>query len=214
MRIPRHREAHGETTVDRQRRLWDKHASHYDREMGFWEKTLFGDARGWICSQAEGRVLEVAIGTGLNLPLYPGGVAVTGIDLSPAMLEIARVRAEELGVAVELREADAHALPFVDGSFDTAVCTFSLCNIPDERRALAEMHRVLKPGGLLLLADHVASTNRALLAGQRAWEKLTMWMVGDHQTRRPFPLVVDLGFTVTGHVRRKKGIVELVAARK
>src|SRR5579859_1052695 len=141
---------------DRWRRYWDKHSASYDKQMGFFDRVLFGDSRAWVCAQAAGDTLEVAIGTGLNLPLYPPGIRLTGIDLSAAMLAIARRRAQQLGRAVDLREADAHALPFPGAAFDTVVCTFSLCAIPDEHQAVSEMTRVLRPGGLLLLADHIA----------------------------------------------------------
>jgi ubiquinone/menaquinone biosynthesis C-methylase UbiE len=200
--------------VDRQRRLWQRQAPRYDRQMRFWERVLFGDAREWACRQAHGDVLEVAVGTGRNLAFYPPDTRLTGIDLSPAMLEIARTRARELGRTVELAEGDAHALAFRDASFDTVVCTFSLCNIPDERRAIGEMRRVLRPGGLLILADHVASTSPAWLAVQRVFEKLTFWLVGDHQTRRPLPIVAGAGLTIEHQDRSKKGIVERLTARK
>lgn len=79
---------------------------------------------------------------------------------------------------VELREGDAHALAFDDDSFDTVVCTFSLCNIPDQQRAIGEMVRVLRPGGPLLLVDHVASTTRVARAVQRALERLSLRFSG------------------------------------
>ncbi len=100
----------GETA--RLRRYWDEHAPHYDRQMRFFDRNLFGDTRAWVCQQATGEVLEVAVGTGLNLELYPEGVRLTGIDLSPAMLERARDRARQLGRDVDLAEDDAHALDF------------------------------------------------------------------------------------------------------
>lgn len=200
--------------VHHQRKLWDRMAPHYDRQIRFWERVLFGDTRAWCCSQATGDVLEVAIGTGRNLPFYPDSVRLTGIDLSPAMLEIAQSRVSTSSQDVELHEGDAHALPFADTSFDTVVCTFSLCNIPDERTAIAEMQRVLRPGGRLILADHVASTSRFILAAQRLLEKLTFRFAGDHQTRRPFPLVVEAGFLIENHERYTKGVVERVVARK
>lgn len=209
-----HGQVSGERAVQRQREVWDRYARRYDREMRLWERVLFEDARSWVCSQAVGEVLEVAIGTGRNLPFYPPGVRLTGLDLSPAMLEIARARAEDLDVVVDLREGDAHALPFPDSSFDTVVCAFSLCNIPDERRAIAEMHRVLRPGGLLLLVDHVASTSRVAFAFQRLFERLTLRLAGDHQTRRPLPHVVETGFAIEKRERYKKGIVERLTARK
>ena len=90
--------------TERWRRSWDRHATTYDREMGFFERTLFKDRRDWVCLQAEGDVLEVAIGTGLNLEHYPPDVRLTGIELSPEMLKIARRRAAELPRSIDLRE--------------------------------------------------------------------------------------------------------------
>src|ERR671915_51729 len=91
--------------TERLKRVWEKEAPTYDRRMGFFERVLFGDGREWVCSQASGEVLEVAVGTGRNFIFYPQGVRLSGIDLSPAMLRIARKRAEELGVDANLTEA-------------------------------------------------------------------------------------------------------------
>jgi hypothetical protein len=142
--------------VQRLRRYWDRNARNYDKQIAFWERRLFSDGRRWVCSQASGEVLEVAIGTGRNLPYYPQGIHLTGIEFSPAMLALARQRADELGLNVDLRVGDAQALDLPDARFDTVVCTLSLCAIPDDRQAVAEMWRVLRPGGRLLLLDHVA----------------------------------------------------------
>ncbi len=100
--------------TERIRRLQDKTAPRYDRSMGRWEKVLFGGGRQWVCSQAIGDVLEIAIGTGRNLPYYSSDVRLTGVELSPKMLEIARKRAADLGREVDLRLGDAQALDFSD----------------------------------------------------------------------------------------------------
>jgi len=135
-----------DTRSERLRRYWDKHAPKYDKQVASFERWFLGDGRQWVCSQATGEVLEVAIGTGRNLPFYPEGIRLTGIDFSPAMLELARRQADQLGRRVDLRLGDAQALELPDAAFDTVVCTLSLCAIPDERRAVAEMKRVLRPG--------------------------------------------------------------------
>jgi len=198
----------------RLRRYWDKHAAGYDRQMRFFDRNLFGDTRAWVCAQASGDVLEVGIGTGLNLGFYPDSVRLVGIDFSPAMLERARDRAHRLGRAVELAEGDAHALAFPDASFDTVVCTFSLCAIPDERQAVAEMGRVLRPGGLLLLADHIASSAWPVRAVQRLLELVTVPLQGERYLHRPLEHVRALGFEVQRQERFKLGIVERLAARE
>ena len=163
--------------------------------------------------KATGDVLEVAIGTGRNLPFYPDSIRLTGIDVSPAMLDIARARATDTGVAVDLREGDVQTLPFDDASFDTVVCTLVLCGMPDDRAAVAEMFRVLRPGGKLLLLDHIGSDRRWLHLGQRLWRKIIV-RFGEHLTRRPLPLVEQAGFYVEHTERLELGTIERVSATK
>jgi ubiquinone/menaquinone biosynthesis C-methylase UbiE len=189
-------------------------APRYDRDIRLWERIQFTGGRQWIGARAKGRVLEVAIGTGRNLDHYPADVTVTGIDLSPEMLDLARQRAVDLGRDVELHEGDAQMLPFGDGSFDTVVCTLSLCNIPDPAKAIAEMHRVLRPGGRLLLLDHVGSTWPPIFAVQWLVERFTIRTAVEHMTRRQLPLVQAAGFTIEEAERVKAGTVERIAARK
>jgi ubiquinone/menaquinone biosynthesis C-methylase UbiE len=198
----------------RLRRYWDKHARNYDKQMAFWERRLFGDGRRWVCAQATGDVLEVAIGTGRNLPFYPQGIRLTGVDFSPAMLQLARRQADRLGRQVDLRLGDAQALDLPDASFDTVVCTFSLCAIPDERQAVAEMKRVLRAGGRLLLLDHVAGGPRWVRVLQRLGELVTIPLSEEHMLRRPLLQVQAEGIQIERAERSKLGIVERLAARK
>jgi ubiquinone/menaquinone biosynthesis C-methylase UbiE len=199
---------------DRIRRIWDRYAPRYDREMRFWERVMFAGGREWVCAQATGTTLEVGVGTGLNLPFYPAGVTLTGVDLSPAMLAVARDRAADLGRAVTLREGNAERLSFPDGFFDTVVCTLALCSIPDDRAAIAEMFRLLRPGGRLLLLDHVAAPNRLLRAGQRLFEVVTSRIAADYQSRRPLPLLQQAGFDIETSQRSRAGTVERLRAVK
>jgi ubiquinone/menaquinone biosynthesis C-methylase UbiE len=204
----------GPKDVERLRRYWDKHSGSYDKQMGFLDRNVFGDSRQWVCRHAAGDVLEVGIGTGLNLGSYPEDVTLTGVDLSPEMLEHARRRAATSGRAVTLQVGDAHRLEFPDASFDTVVCTFALCAIPDERLAVAEMWRVLRPGGQLRLADHVVSTSAPARVLQRVLELVSIPVGGEHFRRRPVLHVRELGFVVEQQERFKLGIVERVIARK
>ena len=200
--------------TERIRRLYEKEAPKYDRTMGRWDRILFGGTREWVCGQASGEVLEIAIGTARNLPFYPADVQLTGVELSPAMIELARQRAAELGREVKLRLGDAEALEFPDASFDTVVCTYALCTIPDDRAAVREAKRVLRPGGKFLLAEHVRSPNPLVRAIERAIEPLAVRLDGDHLTREPLEHHQAEGFVVETVKRSKLGIVELVAARK
>ena len=197
----------------RLRRFWDRHAADYDRRMGLAERRYFRDTRPWLAAQAEGDTLEVAIGTGLNLPHYPPGARLTGVEWSPAMLDVARRRAKDLGVEIDLRVGDAQALDFPDASFDTVLCSFALCAIPDGRAALAEMARVLRPGGVLLLADHVSSSSLPVRAVQVLLDAATVPLQGEHFRRRPLLWAQAMGFVPHRHERFNLGIIERFAAR-
>ncbi|SFD84379.1 Ubiquinone/menaquinone biosynthesis C-methylase UbiE [Actinopolyspora alba] len=202
------------TKLERSRRHWDRQSPSYDRQMARIERHFFGDTRQWLCGLAEGEVLEVAIGTGLNLDRYPDGIRLTGVDISTGMLDQARRRAESSGRSVELGIGDAQRLAFPDSSFDTVLCTFSLCAVPDVRAAFSEMDRVLKPGGLLLLADHVVSTSRPVRVAQRLLDLVMVPLAGEHFRRRPIELVRAAGFELQRHERFKLGVVERLVARK
>ncbi len=195
-------------------RAWNRAAEHYDEKIASVDAGLMKGGREWLGVRARGRILEVAIGTGRNLPFYPEHLDVTGVDLSPAMLEIARMRATELNRQVDLRVADAEALPFGDSAFDTVVCALSLCAIPSPAAAIAEMYRVLVPDGRLLLLDHVGSTWPPIFAGQWLIEQVTIRTSGEHLTRRSVPLVLSAGFEIVEAERLKAGIAERVHGRK
>ena len=202
-----------ETPTARQRRVWDKAAPIYDKQIAFFERIQFGGGRQWVCSRAFGRILEVAIGTGRNLPFYPADAQITAIEISPAMLAIARQRATDLGIDADLREGDAEALPFADNSFDTVVCALSLCTIPDPAKAITEMARVLKPGGKLLLLDHIGSRWWPVWVVQRFMEVFSA-RAGEYMTRRQLPLLAPAGLQVVEAQQLKWGTVERIAATK
>jgi ubiquinone/menaquinone biosynthesis C-methylase UbiE len=199
---------------ERIRRVYEKEAPRYDRQMRLFDRLLFAGGREWVCSQAHGRVLEIAVGTGRNLRHYPAGVELTGVEFSPAMLEIARARAQRLGVGGDLRVGDAQALEFPEASFDTVVCTLALCTIPDDRTAVAEMTRVLRPGGRLLLLEHVRSPVAAVRLAQRLFDPLAVRFEADHLLREPLDHLRAEGLVVESLLRSKAGLVERVAARK
>lgn len=198
----------------RQKRVWDLAAPGYDKQIALFEKFWFAGGREWLGARARGQVLEVAIGTGRNLPRYPAGVTIAGIELSPAMLALARQRAADLGRDVDLSEGDAEHLPFGDASFDTVVCALSLCTIPSPAAAVAEMRRVLRPGGRLLLLDHTGSTWPPVYAAQWLLERVTIRAAGEHFTRRQLPLVKAAGFQIVENERLMAGTVERIHAVK
>ena len=196
------------------RRYYERLAPSYDQRIGILERLFFAEGRRWAAAQAVGRTLEVAIGTGRNLPFYPESVRLTSIDVSPAMLRISRQRAERLGRAVALVVCDMQALSLPTGCFDTVVCTLSLCCVADVGRAVAEMKRVLRPGGRLVLLDHVASDLTAVCIVQRLLEPIWQHFHADSLLHRPLDQVNEQGFEVVCHERSHWGIVERVLARK
>jgi ubiquinone/menaquinone biosynthesis C-methylase UbiE len=201
-----------ESAIERQRRIYDAAAERYDRAMALAERAWFAGGRAWLGARAHGRILDVAVGTGLTLPHYPADASVTGIDASAGMLAIARRRAAALGRPIELHQGDAERLPFTGASFDTVVCALALCCVPDPAAAIAEMRRVLVPGGRLLLLDHVGSTLPPLRWAQRLVEQVTVRQAGEHFTRRSLPLVQEAGLVIDEVERLKLGTVERVSA--
>jgi ubiquinone/menaquinone biosynthesis C-methylase UbiE len=204
--------SNGET--ERIREIFEREAGGYDRQIGFFERVLFAGGREWVCSQAHREVLEIAVGTGRNLALYPSDVELTGIELSEAMLEIARRRQAEVGRQADLRVGDAQQLDFPDERFDSVVCTLGLCTIPNDAAAVSEAHRVLRPGGRFLLLEHVRSPRRTIRAGQHILDPLLVRLQGDHITREPLGHLRAQGFVIERLERSKLGIVERIAARK
>lgn len=198
----------------RVRRILDKQASSYDRQISFFERILFAGGREWVCSQARGKVLELTCGTARNLRFYPQDVELTCIELSPEMLAIGQRRAAELSRQADPRVGDAQGLEFPDASFDTVTCTLGFCTIPDTRRAAAEALRVLRPGGQLLMLEHVRSPARTVRAGQRLLEPLVVRFEADHLLREPLDYLPSVGFGVEVVERSKWGIVERLRARR
>lgn len=147
-------------------------AAVYDRGMKGTEEAGLGEMREETVAGARGRVLEIGAGTGLNLSHYPAAVtALTLVEPDPHMARRLRERVEGAGGGAEVVEAPAEALPFPDDSFDTVVCTLVLCTVPDPAGAVAEVARVLAPGGRFLFLEHVRSRNPGLARWQDRFEK-------------------------------------------
>ena len=200
--------------LERVRRVYNESAATYDRKIQVPERLLFGSGRQWATSLAAGRTLEIAAGTGRNLPHYVPHVALTAIDLSEQMLALAQQRAARLARDVDFHVADAQALPFVDASFDTVLATLALCSIPDDRAGVAEMARVLRPGGRLVLLEHVRSPLVWVRAVQRALEPLFLRLEADHLLREPERRVQEAGLSVELCERSKLGLVLRLVASK
>lgn len=207
-----YRTVHDETEVVRQR--YDRIAAIYDAlESGMELRARKWRADLWARVPA-GRVLELGAGTGKNIPYYPRNAEIIATDISPRMLERARRRAYRLGVAVDLRVADAQQLPFPDQSFDTVVTTFVFCSIPDPARALAEALRVLRPGGRLLLLEHVLSQRPVLRWLMRKFDIVPYRLWGAHINRETVELVAAAGGVDVRRFDLSLDIVTRIEARR
>jgi ubiquinone/menaquinone biosynthesis C-methylase UbiE len=182
----------------------------YDAVMALLERTGLGPWRRWLAEGVRGRTLDLGCGTGRNLPLIPPGSRAVGVDPCHESL----VRARRRAPAAALVRARAEALPFRDGAFDTVACGLVLCSVGDPAGSLAEIRRVLAPGGALRALEHVRATRRwqARLQdwSQPAWTALTG---GCHPNRETEAAIAAAGFEVDAGTRRARDTMRRLEAR-
>jgi len=156
-------------------------------------------ARSQIVPQAHGRVLEIGIGSGLNLEFYdPAKVQViVGVDPSADIQALARERVAKISIPVEMIALELGQIQAPEASFDSIVCTFTLCTIPDAVAALKEMRRVLKPGGKLLFCEHGKAPDAPVLRWQNRLTPIWKPLAGGCHLNRDMPaLIAEGGFTI------------------
>ena len=196
-------------------RTFDRIASPYDRGMAPLERLGLRRLRGKMVPHARGRVLEIGVGTGANLPFYRSGTCITAIDESPDMLMVAARRAAGLDNWVSLGQMDVESLAFPAGHFDTVVASLVFCSVIDQTRALSELRRVLDGPGVLLLLEHMRPHSRPL-----SWlaDLLNVpWYAFNgrcHLNRDTQQSVVDAGFRLIKVESVLGGLVRLIIARK
>lgn len=204
--------ARGETELTRCR--YDRVANVYD-VMQLLPERHMRRARERLWSLVRGpMVLEVGVGTGLNVPHYPDDVCVTAIDLSEKMLARARRRAERLGKRATFRVMDAQALEFDDGTFDTVVSTCVFCSVPAPLVGLAEVRRVVKRGGMVLFLEHVRARQPLLGRVMDVVDPLVVRLMGPHINRRTVEAIAEAGLVLESVTDLDSlGIMKLVVAR-
>ncbi len=179
------------------------------------ERRVFGPWRARVWSLLAGqRVLEAGAGTGPNLPYYPLGMQITAVDVRASSIERARLRARRLGVQVDLRVMDVQELDFPAATFDAAVATLVFCSVPDPVQGLRELGRVVKPGGQILLLDHVR-VDWPVVGRLMDWvNPLTVSLTGENFNRRTVENVRRAGLQVERvHSLAVGGLVKLIEAR-
>lgn len=196
------------------RRRYDRIAWLFDFMERPVESRRFAAWRGRLAERIKGpRVLEVGVGTGKNMPYYPAGVEVTAIDLSPRMLAKARAKAEQMNLNVDLQEMDAQVLEFPDRAFDTVFATFVFCSVPDPVLGLAELRRVTKPGGRLLLLEHMRPDRKWAGFVFDFFNPLAVRLGGENINRRTMDNIRAAGWQVEIEEHLSSDVVRLIQAR-
>ncbi|MEE9613569.1 MAG: methyltransferase domain-containing protein [Thermodesulfobacteriota bacterium] len=205
-------DAKAETLAKSLKDKWDAAAPVYDRLNSSVELRFGEEKREWF-SRASGRILLVAIGTGLDLPYFPPERELTGVDISPEMLKIAKRRVDPGSGNVRLVRADVQELGFADDTFDTVATSCTFCSVPDPVAGLKELHRVMKPGGKLLMFEHVRSEIFWMGPMLDILTKLTR-ILGPDLNRNTGENVRKAGFKITREVNVYLDMVKLFEAVK
>ncbi|MGH7846590.1 MAG: class I SAM-dependent methyltransferase [Candidatus Binatia bacterium] len=193
---------------------YDRFAHWFDCVEGIPDLLGLSSLRQQILQQASGKVLEVAVGTGKNLPYYSKGCRIIGVDISRQMLAIAQRRASRLQLNPTFLVADAAALPFSDNNFDTVLSSLSMCTFPNPVAALREMARVCRIDGKVLLLEHGRSDREWLGQWQDRHANQFAKPLGCHWNREPLKLVRQTGLKIYRAKRHFFGIFHQIESLK
>jgi len=196
------------------RARYDRLARVYDLMEALIEGFNFRRWRERLWSRVRGEhILEVGVGTGKNMPFYPPEAQVTAVDLSKKMLAQARKQAQQLGLEVDLRTMDVQHLDFPDDSLDAAVATFVFCSVPDPVLGLKELARVVRPGGQIILLEHVRARHPILGRIMDWLNPLMVRVMGANINRRTVENVQKAGLSLRKvEDLTSSGIVKLIVS--
>ena len=191
-------------------RKFDKQSRKYDKRRNSNHASKF---RKRIFQEADGYVLEVGIGPGLNFPFYNQDVTLTGLDFSHEMLKVARDAAKNYPFETTFIETDVETVEFNENTFDTIVSSGTLCAYQNPVTTLNNFQRWCKPGGKILLLEHGISTKKSIACVQKAINPLALKLVGCHQNRNITDIVNKSQLKVTKEERYLGGYLYLIWAK-
>jgi len=201
-----------ETDIIKKR--YDRIAPYFDKIEGMMEKMMMGELRDSIWQKVSGnKILEAGVGTGKNFPYYPEA-SINAIDFSPVMIQQAQKKREHLEMAIDLSLMDVQALDFPDNHFDSVIATFLFCSVPEPKQGLLELKRVCKPGGEVLLLEHVLSTNKIAASIMHLLNPVVVRLFGANINRETVKTVQACGFSTVEILPESSHIVKLIRAVK
>ncbi len=197
------------------RKRYDRVAPYFEGMEAIMEGLFFKNRRKQLWAKVEGHhILEVGVGTGKNFDYYPKDTRITAIDFSEQMLKQARNKRDRKQIDVELEVMDIQSLYFADNSFDTVICSFVFCSVPSAAKGLKELYRVCKPGGQVLLLEHVLSSKPVLAAVMNLLNPVVVALAGANINRNTVKNVKACAFTSVHVDERSSDIIKLIEARK
>ncbi len=200
---------------EKTKRRYNRIAPYFDSLEGFLEGLFFSQWRKTLWDKIKGEhILEAGVGTGKNFPFYPSNSKVTAIDFSQEMLKRARKKRRHDGIAVELVLMDVQSLCYADNSFDTVIATFVFCSVPQPITGLKELYRVCKPGGQVLLLEHVLSSKPVMAKMMNFMNPLIASIFGANINRETLKNVQSCGFEKVILDPSSSDMVKLITAIK
>ncbi|MBK8814104.1 MAG: class I SAM-dependent methyltransferase [Methylococcaceae bacterium] len=194
---------------------YDRLAPFFDLIEAPMEGFFFRPWRKKLWSRAEGHhILEVGVGTGKNFDYYPKDARVTAIDFSPQMLKQAENNKARKNINVDLALMDVQSLCYADNSFDTVIGSFVFCSVPMPVKGLKELHRVCKPGGKIILLEHVISAKPAVAKIMESLNPVVLKLFGANINRDTVKNVKFGGFSSVRLDERSGDILKLIIAKK
>jgi ubiquinone/menaquinone biosynthesis C-methylase UbiE len=191
---------------------WDRASRTYDF-VTWADERRFGTAKRRLLSKMTGRCLMLAAGAGNDFQFFPPGLTITAIDISPGMIEQARPRAAAYSGVLDLRLMDVRALEFADGTFDTVTTAGTFCSVPDPLRGLRELYRCLKPGGQLLMFEHVRSRIGPIAILQDLMTPISR-LLGPDMNRDTVGNVLRVGFELRREANVYVDVVKVIEAQR